>query len=146
MSTGFCLRFSLITGAVTAATTLILATIETNALITGDTIPAGLRGWMLWGTMAGIVTTSTALRLHRLDRIHRGQAELRERLDRLDRLLDAGGGMRGLIRSELHEALSASELTDAVERVLAPTLEAAEDYREIRQQLASVTPIHHQHN
>lgn len=144
MRTGIYLRISLITGAVTAATLLILATTEVQALISGDTIPVGLRGWMLWGTMAGVVTTATGLRLDRLDQIHRGQTELRQRLDHLDKLLDAGGGMRGLIRSELHDALSDGQLTDAVERVLAPTLEAAEDYRTIRQHLASVTPIHHQ--
>lgn len=145
LATGFA-RTSLISGATSAITILVLGTAEVQAIATGISIPPGIRIWMIWSTLAGLVITATAVALNTLRQVQRGQAALHQRLDNIDRLLDTGGGMRGLIRSELHKELSAGELTDAVERALAPTLEAAEDYRQIRQKLATVHHLPHHSN
>lgn len=143
LAPGLYLRTSVITGATSAIIILILGTAEIQAVITNVTIPVGVRNWLIWATLAGIVITATTVALNVLRQVQRGQAAIHRRLDNIDKLLDTGGGMRGLIRSELHDALSRGELTDAVERVLAPTLEAADDYREIRGQVASVTRLPH---
>jgi len=138
-------RISIAAGATSAITILVLGTAEIQAIITGITIPPGVRHWLIWGVLAGLVVGSTSLGLHALRQVLRGQAALHQRLNDIDKLLDAGGGMRGLIRSELHEALTTGEITEAVERAFAPQLNAAHDYRQIREKLAheQLATVHH---